>query len=196
MVKQTENKVEVKEVSLNSPSSSSTGTITFKKTTLWKVGTFLFLGLFIISLFTGGFGGMLGGNNPGVTGGAIVNPTDNTGVAGNINPSIESNDPVLGDKNAQITIVEYSDFQCPFCEGAYSGAIAELKNSAYFKNGQVNLIYKHFPLNSIHPQAQKAAEAAECANRQGKFWQYHDMLFENQQTLDIASLKSYASKVG
>lgn len=189
-------KEEVKEASV-AHHESGTGTITLKKASLWKIGTFLFLGLFIISLFTGGFGGMLGGSNPG-TGNVVVNnePSGNTGVAGNINPSIESNDPVLGDKNAKISIVEYSDFQCPFCERAYSGAIAQFKSSDYFKKGQVNLIYKHFPLTSIHPQAQKAAEASECANRQGKFWEYHDKLFTNQQALDIQSLKNYAGQVG
>src|SRR3989344_7236342 len=103
MIKQAENKDEVKESSV-SPNSSG-GTITLKKTSLWKIGTFLFLGLFIISLFTGGFGGMLGGGKGEVTGGAIVNPPSDSGnvaPSGNINPSIESNDPVLGDKNAQI----------------------------------------------------------------------------------------------
>ncbi len=191
-----EAKEEVKESSVSSGSSG--GTITLKKSSLWKIGTFVFLGLFIISLFTGGFGGMINSSgNSGTTGNVVANePSGNTGVAGNINPSIESNDPVLGDKNAKITIVEYSDFQCPFCERAYSGAVAQFLASDYFKKGQVNLIYKHFPLTSIHPYAQKAAEAAECANRQGKFWEYHNMLFENQQALDITSLKGYASKLG
>lgn len=170
--------------------------ITFKKSSLWKLGTFVFLGLFIISLFTGGLGGII--NNSGSpTGNVVNNPSGGDTVgSGNIKVAIESNDPILGDKNAPITIVEFSDFQCPFCERAFSGAIAQFKASDYFKKGQVNLIYKHFPLTSIHPYAQKAAEAAECANRQGKFWQYHDKLFTNQQALDIASLKSYASQIG
>ncbi|PIN95708.1 hypothetical protein COU56_00740, partial [Candidatus Pacearchaeota archaeon CG10_big_fil_rev_8_21_14_0_10_31_9] len=64
-----------------------------------------------------------------------------------------------------------------------------------FKNGDVAIVYKHFPLTSIHPYAQKAAEASECANRQGKFWEYHDTLFENQQALDVPSLKLYASQL-
>ena len=194
-----ENKTVVAPSSSNSPHESGSGTITLKKSSLWKIGTFLFLGLFLISLFTGGFGGMIGGNNPG-TGNVVVNPTDNgagnVGASGKINPSIESNDPILGDKNAKITIVEYSDFQCPFCERAYSGALAQFKSSDYFKKGQVNLVFKNFPLTSIHPQAQKAAEAAECANRQGKFWEYHDKLFTNQQALDIQSLKNYAAQLG
>ncbi len=104
----------------------------------------------------------------------------------------DSNAPILGNPNAFISIIEYSDFQCPFCERAHSGTLSDFRNSDYFKSGEVNLVYKHFPLNSIHPQAQKAAEASECANKQGKFWSYHNILFENQQALDIASLKKYA----
>lgn len=177
-----------------SEEESKEGTITIKKHTLWQVGTFVFAALFVISLFTGGFGGNSEGT---ITGGAVGVPTP-PGNQPSPEPSavrveIEANDPVLGDKDAPVTIVEFSDFQCPFCERAYSGAVTEFKNSDYFKNGEVNLVYKHFPLNSIHPFAQKAGEAAECANRQGKFWEYHDALFANQQSLDVASLKKYAT---
>jgi protein-disulfide isomerase len=174
-------------------SASDTGTVTFKKTTLWKVGTFVFAALFILS-FLGGFDGFRDGGGTGT--GSAVAPTNPIAPTANVKVQIEDNDPVLGELDAGITIVEFSDFQCPFCERAYSGAVADLKNSDEFKNGDVNLIYKHFPLNSIHPQAQKAAEAAECANRQGEFWAYHDTLFTNQNALDIASLKSYAGQVG
>ncbi|MEM3067362.1 MAG: thioredoxin domain-containing protein [Thermoplasmata archaeon] len=172
--------------------------ITIKKSTLWKVGTFVFLGLFIISLFTGGFNGILSGwsSTGKVIANPTANPTPNLPSNGDIQVKVAADDPVLGNKNAEITIVEFSDFQCPFCARVQTGALAEFKNSNYFKKGQVNLVYKHFPLNSIHPQAQKAAEAAECANRQGKFWEYHDKLFENQNALDIASLKQYATQVG
>ncbi len=174
----------------------SVATISFKKSTLWKVATFVFAGLFVISLFTGGFGfdGLSFGGTGNVVGGGGA-PTVNTGGNGNIQLSLTNADPLLGDKDAEITIVEFSDFQCPFCARAYSGSLAEFRNSEYFKSGQVNLVFKHFPLNSIHPQAQKAAEASECANRQGKFWEYHDVLFENQQALDIASLKKYAANL-
>jgi protein-disulfide isomerase len=178
-------------VESSNPVKKEEATLTLKKSTLWKVGTFLFAGLFLISLINGGF-------NFGPTG-AVVAPTDPGAVpspSGNVKVSITDADPVLGDKNAEITIVEFSDFQCPFCARAADGAIADFKNSDYFKNGEVNLVYKHFPLNSIHPQAQKAAEASECANQQGKFWEYHDLLFANQQSLDDASLKAYASDLG
>jgi len=174
--------------------SSSNESVTINKLTLWKAATFVFLGLFVISLLTGGFG--IDGIKAGTTGGVI----DNGNVpapspSGSIKVSVGNDDPILGDRNAPIKIVEFSDFQCPFCERAYSGAVTDLENSAYFKNGEVALVYKHFPLTSIHPYAQKAAEAAECANKQGKFWEYHNTLFENQQALDDASLKSYAAQL-
>ncbi len=165
-------------------------TITLKKDTLWKVGTFVFALLFVITL-------LVSIGLPG-TGQAVKN--DDTGVeeqeAVNAKALIDENDPVLGDKDADVSIIEFSDFQCSFCARAYNDAISDFKNSKYFADGEVNLIYKHLPLNSIHPQAQKAAEAAECANRQGIFWEYHDILFMNQNALDVSSLKHYANQLG
>ena len=179
---------------------SKNETVTIKKETLWKAGTFIFAALFIITLLgNGGFGSIdLGGsggsdNGVGNAPAPTVPPT-----TGNIKVTIDDTDPVLGDKKAEITIVEFSDFQCPFCQRAADGAVADFKNSDYFKDGDVNLVFKHFPLNSIHPQAQKAAEASECARLQGddKFWEMHDIIFANQRQLDVASLKSYAGQIG
>ena len=164
------------------------GTLTLKKSTLWKISTGIFAVLFIISLFTGGFG--IGDDSPT---GAVVAPTGAAPIRPsaptNVKVTIDKDDPILGEKNAPVSIVEFSDFQCPFCARAATGPVAEFKNSNYFKDGQVNLIYKDFPLNSIHPFAQKAAEAAQCAFEQGKFWEYHDTLFTNQQALAIDNLK-------
>jgi len=178
-------------------------TVTIKKSDLWKYSTFVLIAVVVI----GGFF-LLKGNNLG------TNPGTDTTNTGTNNPTpinakalIEQNDPVLGDENAGITILEFSDFQCPFCERAYSGAIADFKTSSYFSNGEVNLIYKQFPLNSIHPYAQKAAEASLCAGEQGKFWEMHDKMFENQASLTstlqsggvsavAGSLKQYASQLG
>ncbi|MDP1709639.1 MAG: DsbA family protein, partial [Candidatus Komeilibacteria bacterium] len=92
------------------------------------------------------------------------------------NFDITKKDHVRGDFKAPITLVEYSDFECPFCERHYPTLKKILSDYA----GQVRLVYKHFPLTNIHPNAQKAAEASECADEQGKFWEYHDKLFENQ----------------
>jgi len=179
-------------------STSKADTITFKKDTLWKGAAGIFALLFVVSLFGGfGFGGSGNGNavaGPSPSGGGNLAPTALAAVDGKA--LIEDNDPVLGDSDAGISIIEFSDFQCPFCARAHTGALADFKRSSYFSNGEVNLVYKHLPLNSIHPYAQKAGEASECANRQGSFWEYHDTLFENQGSLDVDSLKSYAAQIG
>lgn len=84
--------------------------------------------------------------------------------------------PNKGPENAPVVIVEYSDFQCPYCQRGYQTMKQVL--SAYGE--KIRLVYKNFPLISIHPHAQKTAEAAVCAADQGKFWQFHDALFDNQ----------------
>lgn len=93
--------------------------------------------------------------------------------------AVTNSDHVRGPDNAPITLVEYSDFQCPFC-GAFHPTLTRLLSD--YPN-KIRWVYRHFPLTSIHPQAQPAAEAAECAAAQGKFWEYADAIFENQQSL-------------
>lgn len=84
----------------------------------------------------------------------------------------------LGSDEAPIVIVEYSDFQCPFCRSWFNDAKSQL-DKEYIETGKVQLIYKDFPL-SFHPMAQTYAEAARCAGDQGKFWEFHDKIFEEQ----------------
>jgi len=95
---------------------------------------------------------------------------------------------VKGDPKAPVTIVEFSDFQCPYCKKSES-TLHELL-AKY--NGRVKLAYLDFPLREIHPQAQSAAEAARCAGEQGKFWEYHDALYADQSKLDSAELLAQA----
>jgi protein-disulfide isomerase len=95
---------------------------------------------------------------------------------------------VKGNPNAPVTIVEFADFQCPFC-GRIEPTLNELLNKY---DGKVRLAYRDFPLSPIHPYAQKAAEASRCAGEQGKFGDYHDLLFANQAKLDNPSLLQYA----
>ncbi len=95
-----------------------------------------------------------------------------------INISLDD-DPVKGDTNAPITIVEFSDFQCPFCSRFFVQTLP-LIDENYIKTGKVKLVYRDLPLSSIHPNARAAHIAAECADEQGQFWSYHDVLFQTQ----------------
>lgn len=103
---------------------------------------------------------------------------------------VVSADParVRGNPKAPITIVEFSDFQCGFCQRV----TPTLRQLLAKYDGQVSLSYRDFPLREIHPQAQLAAEASRCAGDQGKFWEYHDALFANPSKLDKASLAEHA----
>lgn len=100
-------------------------------------------------------------------------------------------DPIKGNKAAPVTIVEFSDFECPFCGKFYTETYKQIIDT-YVTTGKASLVFRDFPLSSIHPDAEKAAEAAECANEQGKFWEMHNKLFENQQALSVDNLKQYA----
>ena|GEM_PF-2464408 len=114
-------------------------------------------------------------------------------------------DPSIGSDNAPVVIVEFSDFGCVFCDKWATETLPELKQK-YIDTGKVRLVYRDFPLASIHPRAPKAAEASECADDQGKYWEYHDALFENReaewQKVSISSdsslekLKQYAADLG
>jgi protein-disulfide isomerase len=104
---------------------------------------------------------------------------------------VEAKGPARGPESAKVTIVEFSDFQCPFCSRAHD-TVEEVMN-AY--PGKVRLVFRHFPLD-FHAQAPKAAEASLCAHDQGKFWEYHDVLFKNQQKLQVEDLKAHATGLG
>lgn len=93
-----------------------------------------------------------------------------------------------GDVAAPVVIVEFSDFQCPYCRSVEPTLKALLARYA----GRVSLAYRDYPLREIHPQAQQAAEAARCAGEQGKFWEYHDLLYADGAKLDAGSLAGYA----
>jgi len=100
-------------------------------------------------------------------------------------------DAVYASPNATVVIEEYSDFECPFCQ-QFSPTIRAVRD-AY--KGTVRVVYKEFPLRTVHPLAQNAAEAAECAREQNRFWAYHDVLFESK-LLDKRSLKLHAQGLG
>lgn len=104
---------------------------------------------------------------------------------------ITDDDPVRGPKDAPITIVEFSEYQCPFC----ARVTPTLKALEQKYAGKVRVVYKDFPLQN-HLQAPKAAEAAHCAGDQGKYWELHDRMFANQQQLQVPELKKHAAALG
>ncbi len=97
-----------------------------------------------------------------------------------------------GDVNSPVTVVEFTDFQCSACGGMYPIVEEVLKSYG----SRVHFVMRNFPLTSVHPNAYNAAQAAEAAKAQGKYWEYIDLLFKNQNTLDRDSLKKYATQVG
>jgi protein-disulfide isomerase len=141
--------------------------------------------LFLPVAFLLGIGGgyLLWGRDSG----AANNSGQNT-----FNP-VGDDDPALGPEDAPVTIVEFSDYQCPACtlwhEQIYSQLMAEYQ-------GKVRFVYRDFPLTQIHPGAQPAAEAANCAGDQEKYWEYHDALFSGQYDLSRDGFLNIASDLG
>jgi len=112
------------------------------------------------------------------------------------------NDPIIGNPNAPITIIEFSDFQCPFCAKFHIQTLPKIIDE-YIKEGTVKLVFRDFPIQSIHSNALPASLAAECANEQGKFKEMHDKLFDkqnewNNKNIDnvIILFNQYALEIG
>lgn len=153
------------------------------------------VGLFIL-LFSG-----QGVKTP--TAAANVNENANTNQAANANtntappatpvPPVTADDHVKGPADAKVTLIEYSDFQCPYClrhKATMDQVIADYGD-------KVRVVFRQFPLTSIHPEAEKAAEASECAAEQGKFWEMYDKIFADNEagTMSVAKWKEEAKKL-
>ncbi len=165
--------------------------ITIKKDALWKYSTFALIGvLVLVMLFfvlpgKSTTGNVVAGNN---------NPTL-PGVVEKADIKLSNDDHFLkGNADSKVVIVEYSDFECPFCERAYSDAVKKIKQT--YSDSDVAIVYRHFPLTQIHQNAQKAAEASECAAEQGKFNEMHDVLFEQRMGSGVPTFKQYAVNLG
>ena len=174
------------------------GEIKISKITLWQGISGIMFVLLLISIFTHGFG--FGGETP-----TAAAPADTGDDAADEEadeepaPKLTVDDvdlegvPFMGDEDAEITMVIYDDFECPFCARFEVQTFAKIKEE-YIDTGKAKFYYKHFPLG-FHSHAQIAAEASECANDQGKFWEMHDMIFENQPDLSEDKLKEWAEEL-
>lgn len=166
----------------------------------WGVALIAVIG-FVVLLFSG----FSGGDTPKSGKSANVNTNVNTNAGAQPTPSapadsgdvtklspVSGADHIRGNKNAKVTLIVISDYQCPFCQ-RHEPTITQLLKDY---GDKIRVVWRNMPLTSIHNNAQKAAEASECAGDQGKFWEMHDKLFENQTALDDASLKKYAQTLG
>lgn len=175
-------------------------TLTVSKLTLWRSISGLLGILLVISIFTGGFGS---GNGTEIQGAVPtgnekqVQPPQQRQAPSAPSVDMDSlidDDAIKGDKDAPVTIVEFSDYECPFCARFYSQTLGQIENE-YIKTGKVKLVYRDFPLG-FHSNAQKAAEAAECAGEQDKYYDMHDLLFEKGVKSGVDSFKQFAADIG
>lgn len=104
---------------------------------------------------------------------------------------VSDRDHVQGPADATVSLVEYGDFECPYCAAAH----VIVKKVQEIMNDQLRFVFRHFPLTQIHPHAEPAAEASEAAGAQGQFWEMHDLLYENQPRLDTPHLIAYAEEL-
>jgi len=140
-------------------------------------------------------------NAKDVTDQTVAKQPQSNPSSGIISVSLDD-DPVKGDPNAPITMIEFSDFQCPFCARFFTETLPLIQKN-YIDTGKVKFVYRDFPLPDIHQNAIPAAIAAECADEQGMFWEYHDKIFENQilwQDLDnqnvVRTFEQFAEELG
>lgn len=112
--------------------------------------------------------------------------------AAQLNPPVNAEDHIAGPESAAVTLVEYGDYECPYCGMAH----AIVKRAQQTLGDDLRFVFRNFPLAEAHPHARLAAQAAEAAGAQGKFWQMHDMLFEHQDALDPDDILGYARELG
>jgi protein-disulfide isomerase len=155
---------------------------------LCTIGFFILLGVMLKG------GSLSAGSNSGTkiaaTAPPAALPAPAAAPAGDV-PEITGDDHVKGSSKAKVTLVEYSDFECPFC-GRFFPTIKQVEADY---GDSVRIVYRHFPL-SFHPEATPAAEASECAGEQGKFWEFHDGVFEGQARIGSALYKEIAENIG
>ena len=167
------------------------GTITIRKDALWKYSTFVLGALVIVLAFVAFSGDTITGNVVN-TGTPPLPPVQ--GQPSTVTASADD-DARKGPANAPVEIIEFSDFQCPFC----ARVNPTLKQIEDTYGDKVTIVFRDFPLTSIHPMAQPAAEAAECVREKGgdaAFWKMHDKIFANQAALSQDNLRAWAKEIG
>ncbi len=154
----------------------------------WKITTVVLIAVLAVFVFRDN------GSGTGVTGGSVANAPAPSAPAPTVDmKALLDDDAVKGDPKAPVTIVEFSDYECPFCARFYQQTLSQI-DEKYIKTGKVKLVYRDFP-SGFHQQAQKAAEAAECAGEQGKYYDMHNALFEKGVQGGVASFKQYAKEL-
>ena len=109
-----------------------------------------------------------------------------------LSPPVTERDHVRGPDTASVTLVEYGDYECPYCRMAH-GIVQQVEEVL---GDRLRFVFRHFPLTQAHPHAELAAEAAEAAGAQGRFWEMHDTLYQNQEHLEAPALVRYAAAIG
>ena len=174
----------------NMETEQKSDTITISKNSLWKYSTFVLLGIIILGVAFY----VLPGKS--TTGNVIQQPGQNlpTEPTAKVQVDIDG-DPVKGEASADVTFVEFTDYECPFCKRAFEQSTPVLDK--YIESGNLKVITKDYPL-PFHSQAQKAAEAAHCARKQGgdaKYYEMHDLLFTSGVEGGVTAFKEYAQQL-
>lgn len=117
--------------------------------------------------------------------------TNATGARAKLRLPVGERDHIIGPEHAPVTLVEYGDYECPYCGAAH----LIVKEVQKVMSNSLRFVFRHFPLTQIHPHAEVAAEAAESAGAQDRFWEMHDLLYANQQLLDPAHLVGFAEEL-
>lgn len=159
------------------------------------IGVFTTIGFIILlaNFFGDGEDASKKNTNSGSNNAVVAAPTPSAPTpTGPVDVAVSDGDYIKGNPDAKVTIIEFSDYQCPFCQRFHPTVQQALDEYG----DDVRWVYKHFPLDSIHPEARPSANAAECAGEQGKFWEYSDELFANQTRLGTPYYKSLAVELG
>lgn len=172
---------------------ASSEVITIKKDSLWKYSTFILAAILIVGAFVFF---IKGDSNTAPTGQVVNNPGQQL-PGQNAKANVDADDDaVLGDKNSPVEIIEFSDYQCPFCRKFWTETFPQIKKE-YIDTGKVRLVYRDFPLDNIHPAALPSAIAVECVREKGgdeAYFKMHDKIFKEGNILDSGNANGPVTK--